>query len=310
MPNLPPSQLQSMLGHLDQALYNHEQWYKNVTRVLIARLPTDPPDLKQDAHLHCRFGQWYESADAASLREYPTFVALGQAHEQMHRLAAGMLQRANDNLPIPAVQFDQFNNVLDRMRLEIQSLRHELSETLLNRDALTGARNRATLLSDLREQQALVRRGVQSCALAMLDLDHFKRINDVHGHLAGDAALAAAVQCVQSHLRPYDRIYRYGGEEFLLCLPNTDLAMAEAMAQRLRTAIEALAIVVAGAGAAATLRVTVSIGVAPLDAEVPIEQSIDRADEAMYAAKAGGRNRVESWAQRAGIKNGGPPGRA
>lgn len=299
MSNLPPSQLQSILSHIDQALYNHEQWYKNVSRVLIAHLPADAPDLKGDAHLRCRFGQWYESADAAPLREFPTFVALGQAHEQMHHLAAGMLQRAHDNLSISSGQFDQFNNVLDRMRLEIQSLRSELSEMLQNRDPLTGARNRATLLSDLREQQALVRRGVQTCALAMLDLDHFKRVNDQHGHLAGDAALAATVQCIQTQLRPYDRVYRYGGEEFLLCLPNTDLATAAGTAQRLCAAIAALAIMVAGAGMAEPLRVTVSIGVALLDADVPIEQSIDRADEAMYAAKAGGRNRVEQWSSRA-----------
>jgi len=293
MPNLPPSQLQSMLSQLDQALYNHEQWYKNLSRALIARLPADPPDLQPDAHHRCRFGQWYDSADASALHNHPTFVAMGQAHEQMHHLATGLLQRESDGLPISPGDFDQFNNVLDRMRLEIQSLRRELSETLQNRDALTGARNRVTLLSDLREQHALVRRSLQTCAVAMLDLDHFKRVNDEHGHLAGDSVLAATAQCVQAQLRPYDRVYRYGGEEFLACLPNTDLATATAMAQRLRAAIADLTVRVASA--TAPLRITVSIGLALLDAGAPVEESIDHADRALYAAKTGGRNRVESW---------------
>lgn len=293
MTNLTRTQLQSLLGPLDQALYNHEQWFKNVSRTLVARLPADQADLKQDAHHLCRFGQWYDSADASPLRTHPTFTALGQAHEQMHRLAAQLLQRADDGLSIPPAQYDQFNNALDRMRLELQSLRSELADALQNRDPLTGALNRSNLVTDLREQQALVRRGVQTCAIAMLDLDHFKRVNDQHGHLTGDAVLAATVHCVQALLRPYDRIYRYGGEEFLLCLPGSDLPTAAITAERIRVAIAALA--TQAAGAAAPLRVTVSGGVTMLDAHVPIEESIDRADKALYLAKTGGRNRVEMW---------------
>lgn len=95
------------------------------------------------------------------------FIAMGQAHEQLHKGAAVLLQRAADELAISANEFDQLNNALDRMRLEIQSLRRELVETAQNRDPLTGARNRASLISDLREQHALARRGVQQCGLAL-----------------------------------------------------------------------------------------------------------------------------------------------
>jgi diguanylate cyclase len=104
----------------------------------------------------------------AFLSEHPAFIALGEAHEQMHHGAAQLLQRIVDELPVSPEGLDQFNNVLDRMRLEMQSLRHELADTAQNRDPLTGARSRASLLSDLREQHALVRRGVQECALAMI----------------------------------------------------------------------------------------------------------------------------------------------
>lgn len=293
MTDPPPPQLHSILGQLDQALYSHEQWTRNLLRTLIAKLPADPVDIASDAHQRCRFGRWAESREAEPLRLNPAFVAMQQAHERMHRLAGQMLQRGNDGLPVGSTEFDQFSNTLDRMRLELQSLRGELTDILQNRDALTGARNRASLLADLREQQALVRRKMQSCAIAMLDLDHFKRVNDQYGHLAGDQVLATTAQCLQTGLRPYDRLYRYGGEEFLLCLPGSDLPTAAAMAERLRGKLAALPIQVGATPQ--PLRISASFGISLLDAGVDIEESIDRADRAMYAAKAKGRNRVETW---------------
>ncbi len=216
-----------------------------------------------------------------------------QAHEQLHPVATRLLQRVSDDLPISPAEIDQFNNAIDRMRLEIQSLRREMSETLQNRDPLTGARNRVTLLSDLREQQALVRRGNQHCALAMLDLDHFKKVNDEHGHSAGDAVLAAVARTISTELRQYDRVYRYGGEEFLLCLPSTGLELAMVIAERIRAKVETTEVAIPDTDNA--LHLTVSIGITQLGADVPVEDSIDHADKAMYAAKANGRNRVEQW---------------
>ena len=291
MRDLPDPQLQLAIAQLDQAIYNHEQWHRNMLRVLVARLPPDASDLADDAHLRCRFGQWYRDDGAAALRELPAFVALGEAHRQMHQNATELLRRVSDDLPVSPSALDKFNNVLDRMRLEMQSLRSELSEAASNRDPLTGLRNRATLLSDLREQHALVRRDVQACALTMIDLDHFKAINDLHGHAAGDIVLRAAARCLQELVRPYDRIYRYGGEEFLLCMPQTTIVAAAAVADRLRAAIAELEIAHQPGGE--TLTVTASFGVAGLDGALTVEESIDRADRAMYQAKAAGRDRVE-----------------
>lgn len=205
MRNLTDLELQGAIAQLDQATYNHDQWHRGLLRVLVARLPPDDPDLVPDAHLRCRFGQWYEGSAAGFLRELPAFVALGEAHRQMHQSATELLRRVSDDLPVSAAALDQFNNLLDRMRLELGSLRGDLSDTAQNRDPLTGARNRASLLSDLREQHALVRRGVQACALVMIDLDHFKAINDRHGHAAGDAVLSRVARCLQELVRPRSR---------------------------------------------------------------------------------------------------------
>lgn len=291
MPYFSIQQLQMAIAQLEQAIYNHEQWYRNLLRVLIARLPPDAPDLMPDAHRRCRFGQWYDSDVAGFLRDHPAFVAIGQVHEQMHRSATHLLQRVAYELPVSANDLDQFNNVLDRLRLELQCLFSEFVETTRNRDPLTGARNRTSLLTDLREQQALVRRGAQHCTLAMIDVDHFKDINDRYGHAAGDAVLVATSRCLQAHVRPYDRIYRYGGEEFPLCMPNTTVDAALEIAERLRIAVAAQQIRYGGGPG---LQITASFGVAALDAERPVEESIDRADKSMYQAKTAGRNRIEA----------------
>lgn len=237
---------------------------------------------------------------AAFLYNHPTYASLGAAHEKMHVYARTLLQRVVNNETISESDFDRFNNTLDRMRLEFQSLRLELADLVQNRDPLTGARNRLNLLASLREQYALVQRGVQVCAIVMLDLDHFKRVNDEYGHSIGDAVLVATVNCLQAHARPYDRIYRYGGEEFLLCMPGMTLDQARDAAERLREAIAALQIPVNKSGE--SIQITASFGVAVLSASRSVEDSIDRMDKAMYVAKTSGRNRVATE------EDGGPAG--
>jgi diguanylate cyclase (GGDEF)-like protein len=290
-------QTQNAMAQLEQAMYNHEQWYKALPRTLVSHLPPDAADVDTDAHRSCRFGQWYYSAATAPLMEHPGFVALGGEHEQMHRLAAALLVQNAEGTPVPANDFDRFSNTLERARLEMQSLHKELETTLQNRDPLTGARNRSGMLTDLREQHALVKRGVQPSTLAMLDLDHFMRVNDTHGHVVGDRVLFATAVCVQQHLRPYDRLYRFGGEEFLLCLPNTAVIQAMDIVERLRQAIAANSIQMESVPA---LLVTASFGVAELEDGVQLEKCIDRADKALYLAKRAGRNCSRAWAPETG----------
>ncbi len=292
MLQISEEQIHAAIARLDQALYHHDQWYKNLLRSLVAHLPPDTHDLMPDAYRHCRFGQWYDSTAAESLRALPAFVALGEAHRQMHESAAVLLQQSADERAIPVGDLDQFTNLLDRMRLEIQSLQSELVETSQNRDPLTGARNRTRLLADLREQQALVRRDLQECALVALDVDHFKGVNDGHGHAAGDTVLTQAVACLRKEVRSYDHIYRVGGEEFLVLMPHTGMDVALSLAERFRAVIAAEPV----HHEDGELYVTASFGVVALDGERPVEESIDRADKALYKAKAAGRNRIATLA--------------
>jgi diguanylate cyclase (GGDEF)-like protein len=147
------------------------------------------------------------------------------------------------------------------------------------------------MLSDLREQHVLVRRGLQECAVAMIDIDHFKDVNDNYGHAMGDAVLRSIAHRLQANIRAYDRLYRYGGEEFLLCIPQASLIIAGGLAERLRAGVAEEHIQNSAGGP--NVQVTASFGVAALDGSQPVELAIERADEAMYRAKTAGRDRVE-----------------
>ncbi|WP_165917674.1 GGDEF domain-containing protein [Roseateles saccharophilus] len=162
---------------------------------------------------------------------------------------------------------------------------------LTHRDSLTGALNRRAFEQALAEAQAQLRRG-HGFAVAMIDIDHFKRINDEHGHLAGDAALQRCVRIWQAGLREVDRLGRLGGEEFCALLPldnPANLADAAAVAERLRASLAAEPLHWKGA----ELRLSASFGVAlPVLGDAAGDVGLARADAELYRAKGEGRNRV------------------
>ncbi|WP_431637777.1 diguanylate cyclase [Dyella sp. KULCS107] len=285
--------IQAGLQQLDLALRRHHQWYDAIIRTLVCRLPYDSDDVAADAHRRCRFGSWYYHDAPDVLRRHPGFAAIEQEHQRMHRLASTLLGSLDTAQPVAAVDFDAFARALESLRLQIFTLRGDMENALYSLDELTGAGNRLGMLGVLREQQSLVDRAVQSCCVAMMDIDHFKRVNDTWGHLVGDRVLAAAAQYLIVNLRPYDKLFRYGGEEFLLCLPDTDLTTGHALVERLREGLAAQKIPVDGH---APIGVTMSFGVARLEPAHAVEQAIAHADEAMYEAKRMGRNCTRVWA--------------
>jgi len=159
-------------------------------------------------------------------------------------------------------------------------------ELLSKTDALTGVANRRHVIELLEHELRQARRYDRELSLAMVDLDHFKRVNDDHGHQTGDKVLIAAVDAIRRSVRDSDVIGRYGGEEFLLLLPNTDEHGASEVAERCRRLISQARV--------GTIGITASLGVAsyPNAAIDSVDDLIHSADEALYRAKESGRDRV------------------
>lgn len=174
---------------------------------------------------------------------------------------------------------------------KIESQRAEL-EKLAITDPLTGLYNRRFFMNRLGEEVDRARRYGMSVSLLMIDLDHFKQINDHHGHLAGDRVLKSVAE-IMKQLRKTDFACRYGGEEFCLLLTNTDILSARNVAERIRKSVAAT---VANAAELPTERITCSIGISSLTKsnDTP-EDLLMRADEGLYSAKSAGRDRVCSY---------------
>lgn len=158
------------------------------------------------------------------------------------------------------------------------------------KDSLTGVNNRASMEQHLEHEVLAAVRHRTPLSMLMIDVDHFKAVNDAHGHVAGDAVLAAVADAIVSCTRDSDVVFRFGGEEFAVILTNTRAAGARLLAERIRTTIAALGV----AAADQLIPVTVSVGVAQLGPGESKVDLLEKADTMLYRAKYRGRNQVVS----------------
>lgn len=176
------------------------------------------------------------------------------------------------------------------MLLDISARKREEQriQKLISTDMLTGVLNRRAFFDYGEAVRALAARHGRAVPIAMLDIDHFKRLNDTYGHAAGDLALKAFAATSRDCLRSYDLFARIGGEEFAVMLVDTSPVEARIVLERLRAAVEAIRLDVQGE----ILGVTVSLGLAVMPPQGSLELALSRADEALYRAKHEGRNRL------------------
>ena len=223
------------------------------------------------------------------------YVILLTAKTEQKDLVEGMDAGADDYVTKP------FNAHELRVRLRAGRRILDLQEQLLlaqdalreqaTHDGLTGLWNRTSILEILQKEAARSAREEQPLAVLMADLDNFKRINDTHGHMVGDSVLRETARRLRSHIRTYDAIGRYGGEEFLVVLPGCDRSGGLAQAERLRASIDHKCFPTP----AGEIPVTCSLGLSWTDRPEPstTKSLLRAADEALYRAKRLGRNRVE-----------------
>jgi diguanylate cyclase (GGDEF)-like protein len=206
--------------------------------------------------------------------QVPAFVVLDRM------LSARSLQLLRESEPVTTLAMT--TSLLNENLL--LKLRRQRAQKFASTDPLTRLYNRRLGIAKLDQEIARAGRGGQPVTVLMLDLDDFKKLNDQHGHLQGDYALRATAEVLRRTLRKADTICRYGGEEFMVVLPDTAAEDASILAARLYTAVETL-------GKEIELPTTVSIGLASLRPDDSVESILQRADRALYASKSLGRNR-------------------
>jgi two-component system cell cycle response regulator len=215
-------------------------------------------------------------------------TSLSSTDDLVHGLDSGADEYLCKPFKAPELQarLRSGRRLLDLQRQLIEA--RDALEIQATRDALTGVYNRRTLLTRLEKELSRGIREGTPVGVVMLDLDRFKSVNDTWGHLAGDTVLREACKRIQTIVRPYDLVGRFGGEEFIVVVPGADREDIWEVGERVREAVAAGPIAVDGAD----LDITTSVGVVSMRGAASPNVLIQAADEALYAAKRGGRDRV------------------
>ena len=225
-------------------------------------------------------------------------ILVCDAHEKAKALK-GLEIGASDMITVPVDKQELAARIRTQTRrtryIDILRQRVDRGLELSVIDQLTGLHNRRYMISQLEQLMQRAAHGQRPLSVMMADIDHFKSVNDTHGHQAGDDVLREIGKRFRAHVRPTDIVCRTGGEEFIVIMPDTPGERARAAAERIRHAVAAEVFPVLGGQL--DLAITVSAGIATLqDQADSIDDLIHRADSALYQAKSGGRNRVESIA--------------
>lgn len=282
-----PGNVLNSLRQLGKAITYHSNWLKEFHRALICDQPMNGDELQDDAHQKCRLGKWYYGDVDESIQALETFKEVGDLHHSVHQQASRLLEIKYAGQAVSIQSYDEFINIAMLFRTALQDLQFNMVSQVCAVDHLTGVWNRYAMTYKLTQEHERITRTGQSCSIALLDFDHFKKINDQYGHIVGDNVLKTALEFFSSKIRKYDAIFRYGGEEFLFLLPATTTEEAQDLMERLRTGIKKLSI---PTNNNASIHTRVSIGLTSLDQNITVADAIDMADSALLKAKADGRD--------------------
>jgi diguanylate cyclase len=241
------------------------------------------------SHQSCAFGIWLKEKGKEYIDEEHILKDLKHLHKDFHNLIE-IAESYKKNKKFKDLYFMILNiqNIMIWIGNEFLYLNTKFIKLEMSIDPLTGAFNRKSFETIIQKLLEISQITNTSITLAIADLDYFKKINDTFGHLAGDEALKHFVNIIKRNLRKSDYVFRIGGEEFLILLPNTELKDAVEIVERIRKDLEESPLHYDGK----EIKLTASFGLAEVDKEKYINEIIKKADEKLYKAKESGRNKV------------------
>jgi diguanylate cyclase len=281
---------------IEHGLTEHSKCLKDWHRSLLCRLPISDVYLLKDGYLKCDFGKWCRDQTYTYLSNDEDFLLISKAHQELHDIARVLALKSKLEDTITKDDYDLLSEKEQELTSLLLKLKDKLHEKVSKIDFLTGVPTRQPFFQALSKEHARGLRTGQRCVIALLDLDNLKDVNDTYGHLSGDKVLKDAAEYLIRNLRKYDSICRYGGDEFLICIPQTTLDAAREIITRLQTGLSSLPIKL---DEDIGLNVTASVGAAVMATEQSIDEIIDQADEALYNAKRKGKNQISFFENKA-----------
>lgn len=278
---------------LSDVFIDHTSWLAAVNEVILfrpgqVRMPLPPES----------FDHWLQGLSHRGLSDQPSIGRLRRSRDRIIKQARALCSRKTS----PDVEtYRHFTQMFQDFLLQIRRVETAFRLAESNIDLLTGLRSRAGMREELEREYERFKRTEKAFCIAICDIDHFKKINDVYGHRLGDQALAHIAAAIFSNIRAFDEAYRIGGEEFLICLKEAELGVGLTVLERLRRYIEANPLVPEGGE---PIPLTASFGVVESHMDQSLQSLIDQADRALYRAKRSGRNRVHAMVHCGGGKQG------
>ena len=276
---------QNMLAERERQRAALSEWTQHILLHLLGDASAGIPEMR-----YSEFGMWLQHKASIIFHDAPELERIRGCVEKLeHTLLPNLIEKRRKGDAREAMKLIEAD--IGEVKFLLTGLFDRFIEVESGRDALTRLLNRRYLPTILMREVALARRSDVPFAVLLLDIDHFKNINDTHGHDSGDMVLQQAADLVTSCVRVGDFIFRYGGEELLVVLVEIDKEQAKYVAETIRTRFAAEPLRVSDGK---TMEVTVSIGVAAYSGHPDYEKIVKEADDALYRAKKAGRNRIEA----------------
>jgi diguanylate cyclase (GGDEF)-like protein len=277
------------IAELDAAIEAHMAWSRRILRCAVLKISPGDDVLSLDAHNLCRFGRWFNlNKDRFDEIDSNVVQQILVVHETMHAAIRSICGGVMNGIPGSERELEVFDNSQSELLTKLANLKTLALANAVRHDPLTGLPLRYNIESDFKLCRNDAKRNKTLLYIVMIDIDHFKLINDNYGHPVGDLALRHLADTLKKSLRSKEPLYRFGGEEFLWILRCESIEEARLSAQRVLTSISSASVNIPDSED--SLKLTVTLGLALVGDLDDLSSIIKRADLALYKGKHAGRN--------------------